>query len=95
MAEERFPVFSPALAAGPPPLGSPAGLQGVSCSTTAPTRAAAWLAEAGVEGGRADRGPVSDARNEALAAAANGIGVALAAFRRWRRGQLEAAPPPP
>jgi DNA-binding transcriptional LysR family regulator len=36
-----------------------------------------WFAEAGVTGLPAERGPVFDASNEVLAAAANGMGVAL------------------
>ena len=36
-----------------------------------------WLAAAGVHGVAAERGPVFDASNEVLAAAANGMGVAL------------------
>ncbi|MDZ7829931.1 MAG: LysR substrate-binding domain-containing protein [Halofilum sp. (in: g-proteobacteria)] len=36
-----------------------------------------WLDEAGIDGVDAQRGPVFDASNEVLAAAANGMGVAL------------------
>lgn len=79
MAEERLPVCSPALAAGPPPLQSVSDL--ARCvllhNGAHPGEWAQWFADAGVEGVAADRGPVLDASNEVLAAAANGLGVAL------------------
>lgn len=79
MAEERTPVCSPGLAAGPPPLRRVSDLaHAVLLHNGAhPGEWAEWLAAAGVEGVDADRGPVFDASNEVLAAAANGLGVAL------------------
>lgn len=79
MVEERFPVCSPAVAAGPPPLRSPADLAGATLLHNGAHAGewAQWLVDAGVEGVSADRGPVFDASNEVLAAAANGMGVAL------------------
>lgn len=79
MLEERFPVCSPALAAGPPSLTDPADLAGrvLLHNGAHPGEWAQWLEEAGVEGVNAGRGPVFDASNEVLAAAANGMGVAL------------------
>ncbi|MDX1609621.1 MAG: transcriptional regulator GcvA [Halofilum sp. (in: g-proteobacteria)] len=79
MVEERLPVCSPGLAAGPPPLRAPADL--ARClllhNGAHPGEWSAWLAECGVTGVAAARGPVFDASNEVLAAAANGMGVAL------------------
>ncbi len=79
MVEERLPVCSPALAAGPPPLQAVADL--AHCvllhNGAHPGEWAQWFADAGVEGMAADRGPVLDASNEVLAAAVNGLGVAL------------------
>lgn len=79
MVEERLPVCSPALAAGPPPLQAVAEL--AHCvllhNGAHPGEWAQWFADAEVEGMAADRGPVLDASNEVLAAAANGLGVAL------------------
>lgn len=79
MVEERFPVCSPALAAGPPALRQPNDLAGTMLlhNGAHPGEWAAWLQAAGIEGIGADRGPVFDASNEVLAAAANGLGVAL------------------
>lgn len=79
MLEERFPVCSPALAAVPPSLADPADLAGrvLLHNGAHPGEWAQWLEEAGVEGVNAGRGPVFDASNEVLAAAANGMGVAL------------------
>lgn len=79
MFEERFPVCSPALAAGPPPLRAPADLSGqVLLHNGAHSGEwAQWLIEADVEGVDAGRGPVFDASNEVLAAAANSMGIAL------------------
>ncbi len=79
MVEERFPVCAPALAAGPPPLREPGDL--AACvllhNGAHPGEWATWLAEAGVAGVDPTRGPAFDASNEVLAAAANGMGVAL------------------
>ena len=79
MFEERFPVCSPAVAAGPPALTEPADL--AACvllhNGAHPGEWATWLEEAGIGGVDARRGPVFDASNEVLAAAANGMGVAL------------------
>lgn len=79
MAEERFPVCSPAVAAGPPGLRRPDDLAGVTLlhNGAHPGEWAQWLADVGVEGVDTDAGPVLDASNEVLAAAANGIGVAI------------------
>lgn len=82
MVEERFPVCAPALAAGaagPPAMREPADLADrvLLHNGAHPGEWAQWLAEAGVEGIDAARGPVFDASNEVLAAAANGMGVAL------------------
>lgn len=79
MFEERFPVCAPALAAGPPILGEPADLAGrvLLHNGAHPGEWAQWLTEAGVQDIDAGRGPVFDASNEVLAAAANGMGVAL------------------
>lgn len=79
MVEQRFPVCSPATAAGPPALETPSDLaRSVLLHNAAhPGEWAEWLAAAGIEGVSADRGPVFDASNEVLAAAVNGLGVAL------------------
>lgn len=79
MVEERFPVCSPALAAGPPPLENPADLSATVLLHNGAHAGewAKWLEEAGVDGVDPGRGPVFDASNEVLAAAANGMGVAL------------------
>jgi LysR family glycine cleavage system transcriptional activator len=79
MFEERFPVCSPGLAAGPPPLATVTDLgRAVLLHNGAhPGEWAGWLEEAGIDGVDAQRGPVFDASNEVLAAAANGMGVAL------------------
>jgi LysR family glycine cleavage system transcriptional activator len=79
MAEEQFPVCAPALAAGPPRLCKPADLAQTQLlhNGAHPGEWAAWLAAAGVAGVNAETGPVFDASNEVLAAAANGMGVAL------------------
>lgn len=137
MVDERFPVCSPALAIGPPALGQPSALAAAILlhNGAHPGEWAAWPEAAGVEGVPADRGPVLDASNEVLAAAASSMGVALgrrplvdadlaagrlvapfdvcvrtpgrywlvapeataerpalAAFRRWLREQVHAAP---
>jgi LysR family glycine cleavage system transcriptional activator len=79
MREERFPVCSPALVAGPPALRTPRDL-GASIllhNGAHPGEWEEWLAEADVSEVPAERGPVFDASNEVLAAAANGMGVAL------------------
>lgn len=79
MFEHRFPVCSPALASGPTALRTVADLaRAVLLHNGAhPGEWARWLEEAGVDGVDPDRGPVFDASNEVLAAAANGMGVAL------------------
>lgn len=79
MFEDRFPVCSPGLAAGPPPLATTADLaHAVLLHNGAhPGEWSSWLDEAGVGGIDAQRGPVFDASNEVLAAAANGMGFAL------------------
>ncbi|MDZ7786667.1 MAG: transcriptional regulator GcvA [Halofilum sp. (in: g-proteobacteria)] len=79
MVEERFPVCSAAVAAGPPRLRTPADLAGAILlhNGAHPGEWIDWLADAGAEGVPADRGPVFDASNEVLAAAVNGMGVAL------------------
>ena len=79
MIEERFPVCSPALAAGPPPLRAVAQLADATLlhNGAHPGEWEAWLDDAAVEGVPADHGPVFDASNEVLAAAANGLGIAL------------------
>jgi len=79
MFEDRFPVCSPGLAAGPRPLASAADLGHVVLlhNGAHPGEWSSWLEEAGVDGVDAQRGPVFDASNEVLAAAANGMGVAL------------------
>lgn len=79
MAETRFPVCSPALAQGPPALTEPADLATTVLLHNAahPGEWRQWLSEAGIESVDPERGPVFDASNEVLAAAANGMGVAL------------------
>ncbi|MEX1081006.1 MAG: transcriptional regulator GcvA [Halofilum sp. (in: g-proteobacteria)] len=79
MVEERLPVCSPALAGGPPPLKDVADLAGCVLlhNGAHPGEWGQWFADAGIEGVAAERGPVFDASNEVLAAAANGLGVAL------------------
>lgn len=79
MVEERFPVCSPALATGPPPLRTVSDLAGTILlhNGAHPGEWGEWLVEAAVRGVAAERGPVFDASNEVLAAAANGMGVAL------------------
>lgn len=79
MFEERMPVCSPELAEGPPPLSRVDGLAHTVLlhNGAHPGEWADWLAETGAEGVSVDRGPVLDASNEVLAAAANGLGVAL------------------
>ena len=76
MEEVVFPVCSPGAAAE---LQDPADLaRSVLLHNGAhPGEWTAWLAAAGVDGIDADRGPVFDASNEVLAAAINGMGVAL------------------
>ncbi len=70
---------SPALAAGPPPLRTASDLAGTILLHNGAHSGEweEWLAEAGVTGVPGKRGPVFDASNEVLAAAANGMGVAL------------------
>lgn len=79
MIEERFPVCSPALAAGPPALTTAGDLAGCVLlhNGAHPGEWAGWLQATGTRGVDAGRGPVFDASNEVLAAAANGMGVAL------------------
>lgn len=79
MFEERMPVCSPGLAEASPRLRSVEDLRSTVLlhNGAHPGEWAEWLAEAGVEGVSVDRGPVLDASNEVLAAAANGLGVAL------------------
>lgn len=79
MVEERFPVCSPALAAGPPALHTTDDLADAILlhNGAHPGEWAEWLAAVGCGDVAADRGPVFDASNEVLAAAANGMGVAL------------------
>lgn len=79
MVEELFPVCAPAVAAGPPPLREPADLARVTLlhNGAHPGEWREWLRQAGGNTASADRGPVLDASNEVLAAAANGLGVAL------------------
>jgi len=91
MVEECFPVCSPAVAAGPPALERPVDLaRAILLHNGAhPREWAQWLAAAGIAGVSAERGPVFDASNEVLAAAANGIGVALGR-RPLIEGDIEA-----
>jgi len=79
MTEVRFPVCSPAVATGPPALTQPRDLRHAVLLHNAahPDEWRIWLEEAGIEGVDPERGPVFDASNEVLAAAANGMGVAL------------------
>jgi len=79
MVEERFPVCSPALAAGPPALRTARDLAGTILlhNGAHPGEWKEWLEAGGVTDVPAERGPVFDASNEVLAAAANGMGVAL------------------
>lgn len=79
MVEERMPVCSEAFAAGPPPLRQVSDLARCTLlhNGAHPGEWAEWLAAVGVAEVAADRGPVFDASNEVLAAAANGLGVAL------------------
>lgn len=79
MVEESFPVCSPAVRDGPPPLGEPGDLAHATLlhNGAHPGEWRSWLEAAGVEGVGADGGPVLDASNEVLTAAVNGLGVAL------------------
>mgnify|MGYP006422930299 CR=1 FL=1 len=79
MPEDVLPVCAPALARGPTPVRSASDLARVELlhNGAHPGEWRDWLARAGVEGVNPERGPVLDASNEVLAAAANGLGVAL------------------
>lgn len=79
MAEELFPVCAPSLAAGPAPLRTPCDLAAATLlhNGAHPGEWRDWLARTGADTAAAERGPVLDASNEVLAAAANGLGVAL------------------
>lgn len=79
MEEALFPVCAPQLRSTAPDLERPADLASVVLLHNAahPGEWQAWLAAAGVTGIPTDRGPVFDALNEVLAAAANGLGVAI------------------
>ncbi len=79
MVEELFPVCAPALADGPPPLRRPSDLAAATLlhNGAHPGEWGGWLRRAGADPDAAERGPVLDASNEVLAAAANGLGVAL------------------
>lgn len=79
MVEELFPVCAPSLAAGPPALHTPNDLAHATLlhNGAHPGEWREWLARAGADTTAAERGPVLDASNEVLAAAANGLGVAL------------------
>jgi LysR family glycine cleavage system transcriptional activator len=79
MVEESFPVCSPAVREGPPPLVEPGDLARATLlhNGAHPGEWRAWLEAADVQGVGADTGPVLDASNEVLTAAANGLGVAL------------------
>ncbi len=79
MVETCFPVCSPAVAAGPPSLRNPGDLARIELLHNAahPAEWRAWLDAAGITDVDAESGPVFDASNEVLAAAVNGMGVAL------------------
>lgn len=85
MAEVAFPVCSPALVAGDPPLRNPADLchhtllhvQWKMEDEAAPSWRM-WLLAAGVEGVDPERGPRFTVENMAVQAAIEGQGVALA-----------------
>jgi len=89
-----FPVCSPALAAGDPPLREPADLARHTLIHVAQTPAAwpAWLRAAGVESLEPRRSVTYDHVALALAAAESGQGVALSTpilcVRRLREGKL-------
>lgn len=75
------PVCGPALAKGPPPLRTPADLAHVPLiqEITQLGLWRSWFAAIGVEGIDAERGPRVQSNELAVATAAGGLGVALAA----------------
>jgi LysR family glycine cleavage system transcriptional activator len=80
MAEDIFPVCSPALLAGPKPLGRPADLAEHTLLHVDTRRDEwqLWLTAAGLDGSLAARPSLSfDQRLMALQAATDGLGVAL------------------
>lgn len=79
MAEDRFPVCSPALAEGPPPLERLEDLRGQTLIHDDDYFGwPEWLAAAGVEGVDVARGPLYSNSNLAVDAAINGDGILLA-----------------
>ncbi len=79
MAEDRFPVCSPALAVGPPRLERLEDLRGQTLIHDEDFFGwPEWLAAAGVDGVDVARGPVYSNSNLAVDAAINGDGILLA-----------------
>lgn len=79
MAEDMFPVCSPALLRGEPPLREPQdlGRHSLLHTTTLPDDWRLWLTAVGVEDVDPDRGPAFDIIMMTLQAAIEGMGVAL------------------
>jgi len=78
MDEEIFPVCSPAVAAGPPRLVSPADLKHHTLlHDIMVTDWSAWLDAAGISGVDGERGPGFNHSYHVILAAVNGDGVAL------------------
>ena len=76
--EEIFPVCSPSVAAGPPPLAVPADLKRQTLlHDVMVTDWSAWLEAAEVKGVDAERGPGFNHSYLVIQAAVNGDGVAL------------------
>jgi LysR family glycine cleavage system transcriptional activator len=79
MAENRFPVCSPALAAGPPRLERLEDLRGLTLIHDDDIFGwPEWLAAAGIQGVDVRRGPAYNNSNLAVDAAINGDGILLA-----------------
>ncbi len=79
MAEDRFPVCSPELAAGPPPLERLEDLRGLTLIHDDDYFGwPEWMAAAGVTGVDVRRGPAYTNSNLAVDAAINGDGILLA-----------------
>jgi LysR family glycine cleavage system transcriptional activator len=77
--EEHLPLCSPAIAAGPPPLGAPGDLaRHVLLHDRDRSRWDHWLAAAGMPPAIAARGPIFDQTSLVIDAAVAGQGVALA-----------------
>lgn len=79
MEEFAFPVCSPQVAAGPPALRKPGDLSTALLLRNGahPDEWQQWFEAAAPVGPVGEWGPVFDASNEVLAAAVNGMGVAM------------------